>query len=327
MIDIIKECEGAKRIGISGHVRPDGDAISSSLALRKYLLNAFPDATVDVILSNPIPTIFDDEAGYDEIKRDYSEDVSYDVYFALDCNRERLGDAGKYFDAAGKRINIDHHESNKEGVGDVNEVNPDISSTCELLYTLFDKKYMDADVARCLYTGMVTDTGVFQYSCTSPDTMRRAADLMEYGFDFSRLIQRSFYEKTYLQSQILGRCLMESVRFMDGKCVVSWIDRKTEDFYQVSSKDFEGIVSQLRNIRGVDVSIFMYEESNQTYKVSMRSSEKVNVAKIAEKFGGGGHARAAGCTMSGTVYDCVNNISKHIEKQLEAASDDEGTNA
>jgi phosphoesterase RecJ-like protein len=327
MIDIIKECEGAKRIGISGHIRPDGDAISSSLALRKYLLNAFPDATVDVILSNPIPTIFDDEAGYDEIKRDYSEDVSYDVYFALDCNRERLGDAGKYFDAAGKRINIDHHESNKEGVGDVNEVNPDISSTCELLYTLFDKKYMDADVARCLYTGMVTDTGVFQYSCTSPDTMRRAADLMEYGFDFPRLIQRSFYEKTYLQSQILGRCLMESVRFMDGKCVVSWIDRKTEDFYQVSSKDFEGIVSQLRNIRGVDVSIFMYEESNQTYKVSMRSSEKVNVAKIAEKFGGGGHARAAGCTMSGTVYDCVNNLSKHIEKQLEAASDDEGTNA
>ena len=327
MIDIIKECEGAKRIGISGHIRPDGDAISSSLALRKYLLNAFPDATVDVILSNPIPTIFDDEAGYDEIKRDYSEDVSYDVYFALDCNRERLGDAGKYFDAAGKRINIDHHESNREGVGDVNEVNPDISSTCELLYTLFDKKYMDADVARCLYTGMVTDTGVFQYSCTSPDTMRRAADLMEYGFDFPRLIQRSFYEKTYLQSQILGRCLMESVRFMDGKCVVSWIDRKTEDFYQVSSKDFEGIVSQLRNIRGVDVSIFMYEESNQTYKVSMRSSEKVNVAKIAEKFGGGGHARAAGCTMSGTVYDCVNNLSKHIEKQLEAASDDEGTNA
>ena len=327
MIDIIKECEGAKRIGISGHIRPDGDAISSSLALRKYLLNAFPDATVDVILSNPIPTIFDDEAGYDEIKRDYSEDVSYDVYFALDCNRERLGDAGKYFDAAGKRINIDHHESNKEGVGEVNEVDPDISSTCELLYTLFDKKYMDADVARCLYTGMVTDTGVFQYSCTSPDTMRRAADLMEYGFDFPRLIQRSFYEKTYLQSQILGRCLMESVRFMDGKCVVSWIDRKTQDFYQVSSKDFEGIVSQLRNIRGVDVSIFMYEESNQTYKVSMRSSEKVNVAKIAEKFGGGGHARAAGCTMSGTVYDCVNNLSKHIEKQLEAASDDEGTNA
>ena len=140
---------------------------------------------------------------------------------------------------------------------------------------------------------------------------------MKYGFDHSALIQRAFYEKTYLQTQILGRCLMESIRFMDGKCVESWIDRKTQDFYQVTSKDFEGIVSQLRNIRGVEVSIFMYETENQEYKVSMRASEKVNVADIAVRFGGGGHARAAGCSMSGTVYDCVNNLSKYIEKQLE----------
>ena len=153
--------------------------------------------------------------------------------------------------------------------------------------------------------------------------MRAAAELMTYGFDFSALIQRCFYEKTYLQSQILGRCLMESVKFMDGRCVVSWVDRKTQEFYGVSSKDFEGIVSQLRNIRGVDVSIFMYETENQVYKVSLRSSEKVNVAKIAERYGGGGHARAAGCNMSGTVYDCVNNLSKYIEKQLEGASEED----
>mgnify|MGYP002854531258 CR=1 FL=1 len=320
MIDIIKECEGAKRIGISGHVRPDGDAISSCLALKKYLKNAMPDTVVEVYLENPIPTIFDDEAGYDEIISEFPDGIVFDVYFSLDCNRERLGGTGKYFDSAKKRINIDHHESNKKGVGDVNEVEPEISSTCELLYKLFDKKYMDADIARCLYTGMVTDTGVFQYSCTSPDTMRAAADLMTYGFDFSSLIQRCFYERTYLQSQILGRCLMESVRFMNERCVVSWVDKKTQEFYGVSSKDFEGIVSQLRNIRGVDVSIFMYETVNQEYKVSLRSSEKVNVAKIAEKYGGGGHARAAGCNMTGTVYDCVNNLSKYIEKQLDASS-------
>ena len=317
MLDIIRECEGAKRIGISGHVTPDGDAISSCLALRKYLLNAYPEIEVDVNLEDPIPTIFDNEVGYDTIKRDFPDGVSYDVYFALDGNRERLGQAGKYFDAAAKRINIDHHESNKEGVGELNVVDPYMSSTSELLYTLFDKQYIDKDVAVCIYTGIVTDTGVFQYSCTSPDTMRRAAELMEYGFDHSALIQRAFYEKTYLQTQILGRCLMESVRFMDERCVVSWIDRKTQDFYKVTSKDFEGIVSQLRNIRGVEVAIFMYEKENQVYKVSLRSSEKVNVAQIAMRFGGGGHARAAGCNMSGTVYDCVNNLSKYIEKQLE----------
>ncbi|MCR4791850.1 MAG: bifunctional oligoribonuclease/PAP phosphatase NrnA [Lachnospiraceae bacterium] len=323
MLDIIKECEGAGRIGISGHVRPDGDAISSCLALRKYLLNAFPGVIVDVNLEEPIPTIFDGETGYAEIRRDFPDGVSYDVYFALDCNRERLGEAGKYFDAAKKRINIDHHESNKEGVGDENAIDPEISSTCELLYKLFEGRYVDRDVAICLYTGMVTDTGVFQYSCTSPETMRCAAELMQYGFDHSALIQRVFYEKTYLQTQILGRCLMESVRFMEGRCVVSWLDKKTQEFYGVLSKDFEGIVSQLRNIRGVDVSIFMYETANQEYKVSLRSSEKVNVAQIAVRFGGGGHARAAGCNMSGTVYDCVNNLSKYIEKQLKEGSEGE----
>jgi len=316
MLDIIRECQDAKRIGISGHVRPDGDAISSCLALRKYLLNAFPDKEITVNLENPIPTIFNDEAGYDEIVRDFPDEAEYDVYFALDCNRERLGETGKYFDGAAKRINIDHHESNKNGSGDLNVVDPDISSTCELLYTLFDGKYVDADVAKCIYTGMVTDTGVFQYQSTSPDTMRRAADLMEYGFDHTALIQRAFYEKTYLQSQILGRCLMESVRFMGERCVVSWLDLKTQQFYGVVSKDFEGIVSQLRNIRGVDVSIFMYEIAGQEFKVSMRSSDRVNVAKIAERFGGGGHARAAGCNMTGNVYDCVNNLSKYIERQL-----------
>lgn len=327
MLDILKECEGAERIGISGHIRPDGDAISSCLALRRYLLNALPGLTVDVYLENPIPTIFDGEIGYSEIRREFPDAAPYDVYFVLDCNRERLGEPGKYFDAASKTINIDHHESNKTGAGDLNEIDPDISSTCELLYTLFDKKYVDTEVAKCIYTGMVTDTGVFQYSCTSPDTMRRAAELMEYGFDFPSLIQRCFYEKTYLQSQILGRCLMESVRFMDDRCVVSWLDKRTQDFYGVVSKDFEGIVSQLRNIRGAEVSIFMYEVGNQEYKVSLRSSEKVNVAKIAENFGGGGHARAAGCNMSGNVYDCVNNLSKYIEKQLDASPEGEEQDA
>ncbi len=327
MLDILKECKGAKRIGISGHIRPDGDAISSCLALRQYLLNAMPEITADVYLENPIPTIFDGETGYSEIKREFPDADPYDVYFVLDCNRDRLGGPGKYFDAAVKKINIDHHESNKTGAGDINEIDPDISSTCELLYTLFDKKYVDVEVAKCIYTGMVTDTGVFQYSCTSPDTMRRAAELMEYGFDFPALIQRCFYEKTYLQSQILGRCLMESVRFMDDRCVVSWLDKRTQDFYGVVSKDFEGIVSQLRNIRGAEVSIFMYEVANQEYKVSLRSSEKVNVAKIAEKFGGGGHARAAGCNMSGNVYDCVNNLSKYIEKQLDASPEGEEQDA
>ena len=112
---------------------------------------------------------------------------------------------------------------------------------------------------------MIHDTGVFQYSNTTPATLEKAAKLISYGFDFPRLIEETFYQKTYLQSQIMGRALMESVRFMDGQCIVSVIDRKTMDFYQVDSKDLEGIVNQLRNIKGVHCAIFMYETAPLEY--------------------------------------------------------------
>ena len=115
----------------------------------------------------------------------------------------------------------------------------------------------------------------------------------------------------------MGRALMESIRFMDGACIVSSVSKKDMEFYDVTSKDLDGIVNQLRNIKGVHCAIFMYETDVLEYKVSMRSDEKVNVAEVASYFGGGGHVRAAGCTMKGTFHDCVNNLSLHIAKQLE----------
>lgn len=315
MIDLIKECEGAKRIGISGHIRPDGDAVSSCLALRRYLLINIPGIEVKVNLEYP-PSIFSGIEGYDTIDTTFPDDEQYGVYFALDCNFERLGAAQKYFSAAGKRINIDHHVSNAEGCGDVNVVEPEISSTAELLCKLMDKSKLDKETAMALYVGMVTDTGLFQFSCTSPETMRRAADLMEYGFDFPKIIKKVFFERTYLQSQIMGRCMMESVRFMNERCIVGVVDAKTAEFYGCLPKDYEGIVNQLVNIRGIDVAIFMYQINPMEFKVSMRSTEAVDVAKIAQEFGGGGHVRAAGLTMKGTFHDCVNNLSDKIAEQL-----------
>ncbi len=199
----------------------------------------------------------------------------------------------------------------------VNFVDPQASSTSELVYRLIGKDGLDQEIAEALYMGIVHDTGCFQYSCTSPDTLRAAADLISFGFDFSRLIEETFFEKTYLQTQILGRALLESIRFMDGRCVVSALSRKTLDFYGAGPQDLEGIVSQLRSIKGVECAIFLYETGVQEYKVSLRSSEKVDVAAIASYFGGGGHVRAAGCTMMGTAHDVINNLSLHIERQLD----------
>ena len=150
----------------------------------------------------------------------------------------------------------------------------------------------------------------------SGKTMKIAAELISYGFDFPELIDKTFYEKTYVQNQILGRALLESILFMDGKCIVSMIDKKTMAFYNADSHDLEGIVSQLRSTKGVECAIFLYQTDTLEYKVSLRSNGAVDVAKVASFFGGGGHVRAAGVTMQGTFYDIVNNLSAQIEKQL-----------
>ncbi|MCR5755441.1 MAG: bifunctional oligoribonuclease/PAP phosphatase NrnA [Acetatifactor sp.] len=313
-MNLLKECEGAKSIGISGHIRPDGDCVGACLSLYQYLTKCLPDAEVKVFLEKPAD-IFSELKGFDKIDSSFQQEPDFDVFFALDCTPDRLGDAEKYFAAAKKKINIDHHVTNS-GCGDINYIFPKVGSTCELIYDLVEADKLDRDIAVAIYTGIIHDTGVFQYSNTTPDTLKKAAHLISFGFDFPRLIEETFYQKTYVQSQIAGRAMMESVRFLDGRCIVSVIDKKTMDFYGVDSHDFEGIVNQLRNIKGVDCAIFMYETNTLEYKVSLRSNEKVDVAKVVSYFGGGGHMRAAGCTMKGTFHDCVNNLSLHIEEQL-----------
>lgn len=318
MFQLLEEIRGAKTIGISGHIRPDGDCVGSCMGLYLYLKKCVqPDVEVSVYLEKPAD-IFDMIAGVDQIQTDAAEDKALDVFFALDCESSRLGAAEKLFSRAKKKINIDHHISN-HGCGTVNYIDADASSTSELVYDLLEPEQMDAEIAKAIYTGIIHDTGVFQYSNTSPKTMRIAAELIGYGFDFSALIEKTFYEKTYVQNQIMGRALLESILFLDGRCIVSAVDRKLMEFYHVTPKDLDGIVSQLRNSKGVECAIFMYETGVLEYKVSLRSTDKVNVAEIASFFGGGGHKKAAGCTMSGTFHDVVNNLSLHIAKQLNEA--------
>lgn len=312
---LLEVCKDAKKIIISGHVRPDGDCVGSCLAMYMYLKKALPDAGIKVFLEKP-SDVFDCIKGFDEIDSTYAVDGDVDVFIALDCEKSRLGDAEEIFASAKKRINIDHHISNEQGCGDVNYVVPGFSSTAELVYNLFEKPYMDEEFAKAVYIGIAHDTGVFRYSNTSPTTLRVAAELIEYGFDFPAIIDKTFYEKTYAQNQLLGRALLESIIFMGGKCIVSAIDKKTLDFYNASSKDLEGIVNQLRITKDIECAIFMYETGNLEYKVSLRSCKYVDVSRVAAFFGGGGHVRAAGCNMNGTFYDVVNNISKQIELQM-----------
>ncbi len=311
---ISSELKEAKTIAIGGHVRPDGDCVCSVMALYRYLQKKLPQAEIDIYLEEP-PAPFHVLQGIEDIKSEFNTDKSYDLFFALDCNDERLGDALPIFRRAKKRVNIDHHISNT-GCGDINIVEPERSSTAELLYDLMEPEFVDEEIAKAVYIGIAHDTGVFRYSNTSPHTMQIAADLLKFGFDFSALIEETYYEKTYFQTQIMGRAILGSVRFMDGRCIVSMVSRRMMEFYCVTPKDLDGIVNQLQGVKGVDCAIFMYETGTLEYKVSMRSNGLVDVSKVAVKFGGGGHVRAAGCTMNGTYHDNINNLSREIAAQL-----------
>lgn len=314
---------GASTIGISGHIRPDGDCTGSTMALYLYLQKISKGGKVQLFLENKLENMKNLKY-LDEVDTEYSWKGGFDVFFALDCAKDRLGKAEKFFEEAKITVNIDHHISNKDGCAKYNYVEPQASSTCELVYELIKQdeneltyeERMDQDIAMALYVGMIHDTGVFQYSNVTPRTLNDAAELIRFGFDFPKIIQESFYQKSYVQTQIMGQAILESIVFMEGRCAVSCISKKWMDFYQVRPSDLDGIVNQLRNIKGVNCAIFMYELGTMEYKVSIRSDELVDVSKISSYFGGGGHVRAAGCTMQGTFHDCINNLSFHIEKQL-----------
>lgn len=313
-MDILKECEGAKTIGISGHIRPDGDCVGSCLAMALYLRKNMPGTQVDVFLDEPAE-IFGCIKGIETLLHEPKVDITYDVFIVLDCDPPRVSFSEDMYNAAKKKINIDHHITNK-GSADVSYIDPEAPAAAELVYKVMDKNLIDGDIALAIYIGIIHDTGVLQYQSTTPETMRIVADLMEYGFDFPNIILDTFYEKTYIQAQILGRALLESIRFMDGRCIVSMIDRKTMNFYGADSRDFEGVCNQLRNVKGIDCAIFMYELEPMKYKVSLRTSTAVDASVVTAVFNGGGHARAAGVTMEGTYHDIINNLSREIAKQI-----------
>ncbi len=316
MININELCGPASSIAISGHIRPDGDCVGSTLGLYNYFKKIYPEKKISIYLEQPSMT-FSYLKGFDEIITAPDDNV-YDLFFALDLgDKERLGDNAVFFETAGDTVCIDHHISNT-GFARHDYIVPDASSTSELVYTVIDEDKVDEDIAKCIYTGIIHDTGIFQYSNTSERTMDICGRLMSFGFDFPKIIDETFYERTYVQNQILGRSILESIIFMDGKCIASAIDRKTMDFYGATSKDLEGIVNQLRYTKGVDCAIFMYESGPLEYKVSMRSNGVIDVSKIATTLGGGGHVRAAGFTMTGRYHDIINNISDMIEKQYAA---------
>lgn len=302
----------ADTIAIGGHVRPDGDCVGSCMGLYGYVVSNYPDKKVSVFLEE-FPVSFD----YLRKEEAFDKEEHYDLFISLDCgDADRLGEAKEVMLNADYVVNVDHHITNTK-FGDENIVEK-ASSTCQILYTLMEEKKITYDVACALYTGIIHDTGVFKHSNTTSETMCISGKLMEKGIPFSRIIDGSFYMKTYKQLQIMGRCLLESVRILDGRCIFSIVRQSVMNFYDAKPSDLDGVIDEMRTTEGIEVAILLDERMPGEYKVSMRSNEIVDVSAIAAYFGGGGHIRAAGCTIKGEAFDVINNLTGHIEKQLGA---------
>ena len=306
--------EKASSIAISGHIRPDGDCVGSTLAVYNYITENYPEKEVFLPLGEFLE-VFDVLKSSGNVDHSYPDKAPFDLFISLDCAaKDRLDKAQKYFEAASYTLCIDHHVSNK-GFADENEIQPDASSTCEVLYGLLDPAKVSRDTAMCLYTGIIHDSGVFQYSCTSSHTMEVAGKLMDYGFDFPKLIDDTFHVKTFEQNRIMGKALDDSRLYLDGRVILSTLSAQDLEDYHVQAKHLDGIVSQMRFTEGVLVSVFAYPSDEKTFKVSFRSNGP-DVSVPACAFGGGGHVRAAGCSVEGTRDEVVAKILAELEKDL-----------
>ena len=312
----IKELIGdAKTIGIAGHIRPDGDCIGSCMTLYNYIEKNFPDIQVKVYLEK-IKDKFLFIKNSEKIDSNGYDGTEYDLFFSLDCaDLERLGLNKEFFEHAKRTACIDHHISNG-GYADYNYILPNASSACEVLYDLLDVSLFDKSIAEPMYTGIAHDSGVFRFQSTTSKTMNVAGKMLDFGINANKILEETYYKKTYAQSQVAGSLQLERVRVMDIRCIFAYATTILMDFYGVSTKDLDSVVAQLRNIEGIEVAIFMYQIGEMKYKVSMRSQDLVDVSVIASYLGGGGQVRAAGIDTVGEVHDIINNNSEQIEQQM-----------
>ena len=314
MEKILEEVEGAKSIGISGHTKPDGDCVGACMAMYMYLRKVMPEDTViDVILEKPAD-IFNCIKDI-EVIREYPRRQAYDVFIALDTTPDRMGSANVGYEKAHKTINVDHHLSNPGG-SDVDYIYPNASSASELVFDVIEEADIDVDIAMAIYIGIIHDTGVMQYSNTSPKTLNTVAKLIPYGFDFTTLIDATFYQKTAVQNRLLGRVLLDSKLYEEGRIVVGGVSMELFKEFGADTNDTSGIVNQLRYTRNCEVAVFLYEKEPNTWKASLRANTDVNLALVAENFGGGGHAKASGCILEGTFDEVSGRITSEIAKHI-----------
>ena len=305
----------AKTIGIAGHIRPDGDCVGSCMALYNYLKKNRPDLTVQVYLES-VDDKFKIIKNTQDISTEGYDGTVYDLFISLDtASLDRLGQNQGFFDNAKRTACIDHHKSNP-AYGDYNYILPDASSASEVLYDLLDNELFDKDIAEPMYMGIAHDSGVFRFQSTSPKTMRIAANMIEHGVEVNEILEETFFSKTYKQMMVTAKIQSEAVLTMDGKCIYGFCTNETMEEYGVTKSDLDAVIGAIRNVDGVEVALFVYQLDENKFKASLRSKRYVDVSEIAVSFGGGGHVRAAGFDIEGSLEDVIEKVLKKINNVI-----------
>ncbi|HEY8361348.1 MAG TPA: bifunctional oligoribonuclease/PAP phosphatase NrnA [Tissierellaceae bacterium] len=313
--DAFKYILNSKNIYIASHVQPDGDNIGSLLALGMALLKLEKD--VYILKSDIIPSDFSFLPNIELIK-DYDGADDIDLFIAIDSSdEERLGKNRDLLSKSKLTINIDHHISNTR-FGDINIVDENASSTGELIFEFikFMNISIDEKIATCLYTAISTDTGSFMYSNTSAKAHEIAAELIRFGADTENININIYQNKSLERIKLFIKTMNNLEFYFDNKVALVSITQKMLEDCNASMEDSEGIISFVRGISPVEIAVLLKELSDNEIKISMRSKRYVDVSSICYNFGGGGHIRAAGCTIYDSLEKAkaliINEIKKYI---------------
>lgn len=297
---------------VVAHVSPDGDAAGSTSAVGWMLDRLGKSYTM--INEGEMPAKFSFLWGMDRVLHldSISSPKSYDCIISVDCaDEKRIGKVKELFADDFKLLNIDHHPTN-DYFGDAQLIKADAAATVEILFDLAKtlRLPIETEFAASIYTGLLTDTGGFRYSNTTPKVMRLASELLSCGVNGSALAERLLEKITFSHITVLKKALRTLSFAYDRK--VSWIIVSHEDIRETGAtpEDLEGLIAYPRNIEGVEVGLLFKQLDEQTVKVSFRSNGRVDVAAMAKSFGGGGHVKAAGCTMIGELAQIVEQVVK-----------------
>ena len=314
--NIIEFIKGSNDFVVTSHISPDGDNIGSTLSIYYSLIKLGKNVFYVLDDNSPQNLKFLLE-GINILKSEEFKEENYSI-IALDCgDKRRICVDEQIINNANKIVCIDHHASN-DYYGDFNYIDIEASSTCELVYNLlkrFNEKenlnLIDEKTATCLYTGLVTDTGNFAYSSTHPSSFEMAKDLLIFGAKRNEIIQNVFQSNPYNYYKLLGEAL-NTLDIVEMKVASITVTKEMLKRNVISFNDVDGITSYTRDIEGVEVGILIKEKKENEVKISLRSKNYVDVSEIAKKFNGGGHVRAAGCT----IYDSVENAKKMVLEEV-----------